>query len=366
MNSRIKELLKQKGITQKELAKAIGKSEISISKYVNGEKPSSKTELAIADFLGVSIKDLYEEEIEAHTLVSKYEGELHIGDKVLPCAVLDNNTRILTATSVFEAFDRPRKGKSNESYRVDQMPSFINANNLQPFVDEQLIEWTRLIEYQDLKGNRKQGYNARILRGLCKVYIDARKAKVLLKSQERFADIAEIILYALSDVGIVALVDEATGYDKVKNRAKDELQKFFKEALQEEAGKWVKTFNDSFFEMIYRMRGWNWTGASKKPSVVGIWINDIVYERIAPALLYELRKLNPKNEKGNRPYKHHQFLTEELGHPKLKEHISGVMAIGRLSNNNWAVFMRNLDKAYPKMYQQLDIDFDFDGKWSND
>ncbi|MGR4860034.1 P63C domain-containing protein [Bacteroides pyogenes] len=243
-------------------------------------------------------------------------------------------------------------------------PHLLTANNLQPFIDEQLTEWTRFIEYRDLKGNRRHGYNARILRGLCKVYIDARKARSLLKSQERFADIAEVILYALSDVGIVALVDEATGYDKVKNRAKDELQRFFKEALQEEAGKWVKTFSDSFFEMIYRMRGWNWTGASKKPSVVGIWINDIIYERIAPALLYELRKLNPKNEKGNRPYKHHQFLTEELGHPKLKEHISGVMAIGRLSNNNWAVFMRNLDKAYPKMYQQLD--FDFDDNFDND
>lgn len=360
MDSRIKELLKQRGITQKELAKAIGKSEISVSKYAKGEKPSPKTELEIAEFLGIPINELYEQQTGLSPFISKYEGELHLGDKILPCAVLDDNTRILTATSVFEAFDRPRKGKSSESYRADLMPSFINANNLQPFVDEQLTTWTKLIEYKDLKGNKRQGYNARILRGLCKVYIDARKAGALLKSQERFADIAEIILYALSDVGIVALVDEATGYDKVKNRAKDELQKFFKEALQEEAGKWVKTFNDSFFEMIYRMRGWNWTGASKKPSVIGIWINDIVYERIAPALLYELRKLNPKNEKGNRSYKHHQFLTEELGHPKLKEHISGVMAIGRLSNNNWTIFMRNLDKAYPKMYQQLDIDFNFD------
>ncbi|MGR4860035.1 helix-turn-helix transcriptional regulator [Bacteroides pyogenes] len=133
MRNRIKELLKLKGITQKELAKAVGKSEISISKYANGEKLSSKTELAIADFLGVSIKDLYDQETESHTLISKYEGELHIGDKVLPCAVLDNNIRVLTATSVFEAFDRPRKGKSNESYRADQMPSFINRKQPSTF-----------------------------------------------------------------------------------------------------------------------------------------------------------------------------------------------------------------------------------------
>ena len=357
--SNLKEILKAKGVSQKELAACIGKSEITISKYVNDGNIPPKMQIRICEFLNIPIDELRDNE-EKVIYNSKYEGELHIGDKVLPCAVLNNGTRILTASSVFEAFDRPRKGKSSESYRVDRMPSFINANNLQPFVDEELIGWTELIEYIDLKGFRRQGYNARILRSLCKVYIDARNAGALLKSQERFAVIAEAILYALSDVGIVALVDEATGYDKVKNRAKDELQKFFEQALREKAGKWVKTFDDKFFEMIYRMRGWTWTGASKHPSVVGIWVNDIVYERIAPALLDELRKLNPKNANGNRSFKHHQFLTEELGHPKLKEHLSGVMAISRISGNNWSTFMRNLDKAYPKMYQQLELDLDID------
>lgn len=355
--NRIKEILFEQGKTQKELAYYIGKSEITVSKYVNGDNIPAKVKEKISEYLEIPIDDIFVEQTIA--LVSKYEGALHIGDKELPCAVLSDGTRIITASSVFEAFDRPRKGKSNESYRADRMPSFINANNLQPFVDEELIGWTELVPYKDLHGNIRQGYNARILRSLCKVYIDARAAGALLKSQERFAAIAESILYALADVGIIALVDEATGYDKVKNRAKDELQKFFEKALSEQAGKWIKTFGDDFFEMIYKMRGWSWTGASRHPSVVGIWINDIVYERIAPMLLAELRRLNPKNDKGVRSHKHHQFLTEEVGHPKLREHISGVMAIYRVSNGRWDTFMRNLDKAYPKLYQQMDIDFDF-------
>ena len=354
--NKIKEILFEQRKTQKELASYIGKSEITVSKYVNGDNIPVKVKEKISEYLGIPIDKIFVE--QPTSLMSKYEGALHIGDKELPCAVLSDSTRIITASSVFEAFDRPRKGKSNESYRADQMPSFINANNLQPFVDEELIGWTKLVPYKDLHGNMRQGYNARILRSLCKVYIDARAAGALLKSQERFASIAESILYALADVGIVALVNEATGYDKVKSRAKDELQRFFEQALRENAGKWVKTFDDNFFEMIYKMRGWTWTGASKHPSIVGVWINDIVYERVAPALLEELRRLNPKNENGNRSYRHHQFLTEEIGHPKLKEHLSGVMAIGRLSNNNWSVFMRNLDKAFPKMYQQLDFEFD--------
>lgn len=356
MDNKIKEVLEVKALTQKELANLTGMSEMGISKAIKGSATRQTLE-KIAKALDVPVSELYPENhiVERKAL---YEGELHLGEKTLSCAVLSDGTRVISATTVFEAFDRPRKGKSNEGYRVDRMPSFINANNLQPYVDQQLMEWTRLIEYTDLHNVKRQGYNARIIRGLCKVYMDARRDNALLATQARFAAISEAILYTLSDVGIVALVDEATGYDKVKNRAKDELQRFFKDALRENAGQWVKTFDDRFFEMIYRMRGWNWTGVSRHPGVVGIWINDIVYERLAPALLNELRRLNPKNENGGRSHKHHQFLTEEVGHPRLKEHLEGVMAIGRLSGNDWNKFMRNLDVAYPKCYQQLELAFD--------
>lgn len=357
MKNRIREILSERGMSQKELAQGIGMSEIGLSRALDGS--ASKATIAkVSSFLNVPESDLVVEDTSIPKAL--YEGELHLGDKILSCAVLNNGLRILSATAVFEAFDRPRKGKSNEGYRADQMPSFINANNLQPFVDEQLMEWTRPIEYVDLHGVLRLGYNARILRGLCKVYMDARRENALLRTQLRFALIAESLLLALSDVGIVALINEATGYDRVIDRAKNELQRFLKESLREEAGKWVKTFGDDFFEMIYRMNGWNWTGASKRPGVVGKWINDIVYERVAPKLLHELRKRNPKNENGNRSHKHHQFLTEEVGHPKLREHLAGVMAISRISGNNWQKFMRNLDQAYPKLYAQPELDFDWD------
>lgn len=349
MESKIRNLIKERGLTQKQLAQKIGMSEVGLSKALNvGVSKSLLPKIS-------SALEVDEAELSGVDLYSMYEGELHIGDKSINCAVLNNGTRVLTATAVFSAFDRPRKGKSSESYRADQMPSFLNANNLQPFVDEQLEGWTKLMSYKGKNGQILSGYDARILRGICKVYIDANRAGALAKSQERFVAISETILYSLSDVGIIALVDEATGYDKVKTRAKDALQKFFEAALLENAGRWVKTFPDKFFETIYRMRGWNWNGMSTHPSVVGIWINDIVYSRIAPVLLEELRRLNPSVEGKGRKYKHHQFLTEEVGHPKLKEHIEGVLAIARLSDYNWNRFMRFLDKAYPKQYQQLDL-----------
>lgn len=356
MKHKIKDVLERKGMTQKELAEKIGMTEVGVSKMIANGTTTKATIKKVADVLGVSEADVMYIE---HVPSAKYEGELNIGDKSLHCAVLDNGVRILSATAVFDAFNRPRKGKSNEGYRADQMPAFINANNLQPFIDEQFIEWTELIDYIDTRGIRRQGYNARVLRGLCKVYIDAFNAGVLQKSQLRFVPISQSILYTLSDIGIIALVDEATGFDKAKERAKNQLQQFLNQFLREEAAKWVKTFNDQFFEDIYRMRKWNWSDTSKRPGVVGTWIKEIVYDRIGP-ITPELEKRNPKNEHGNRNHKHHQFLSNDVGLPKLKQHLEAVHALAVSSDYDWNRFIRNLDKVYPRTGQELFIDFPAD------
>lgn len=58
-NLRIKELCKQKGITQKELAERIGLSPVGLAKAVAGNSTVNTLE-KIADGLGVNISDLFE------------------------------------------------------------------------------------------------------------------------------------------------------------------------------------------------------------------------------------------------------------------------------------------------------------------
>lgn len=278
-------------------------------------------------------------------LKATHEGELPIGGKILNCGVLDDGTRVLTAKAIFDAFDRPRKGKSSEIYRADHMPSFINANNLQPFVDDQFREWTTLIEYLDLKGNVKYGYNARVLRGLCKIYIDARNAGTLLKSQERFAHISEALLYALSDVGISALVDEATGYQYA--REKDELQKILKAYISEELLPWQQRFPHEFYKQIFRLNGWNYSVRSlrKKPSVVGRWTNQYVYDMLPNGVLEELKNKTPIDSKGRRTHHFHRLLTEDTGHPHLDRQLASVITIMKLSRD-WNDFTNKFNQLY--------------------
>lgn len=292
-------------------------------------------------------------------LFAKYEGVLKLGEKELPCAVLSDNTRVLTASSVFNAFDRPRKGKSSEVYRADQMPSFINANNLQRFVSEELIQWTETIKYIGLNGKLREGYNAQILRELCKVYIDARKANALHHSQERFADIAESILYALSGVGIIALVDEATGYQY--EREHDELQKILKAYISEELLPWQKRFPDTYYKELFRLNGWDFTvnGIKKRPGIIGTWTNKLVYEQLPKGVLDELKSKTPKSKSGNKTARYHQLLTLDVGEPNLAAQITKVITLFKISDNMnqmWQQFKKLKDRESG----QLELPFDFD------
>lgn len=81
--------------------------------------------------------------------------------------------------------------------------------------------------------------------------------------------------------------------------------------------------------------------------VVARYTNDVVYSRLAPGILKELQERNPKDTKGNRKAKHHQWLTEEVGHPALAQHLYAVIGLMRLSNT-WNEFKGLLDRAYPK------------------
>ena len=278
------------------------------------------------------------------SLRSTHEGILKIGDKELPCAVLSDGTRVLTATAVFQAFDRPRKGKSSEGYRADQMPSFINANNLQPFIDESIMVWTRTIPYQTLSGVQKRGYDARILRGLCKVYMDAKRAGVLLQTQERLAITAEALLLALADVGITALIDEATGYQHTRER--DELQKLLKAYVSEALLPWQKRFPDIFYQHLFRLNRWDYTlaGIKKRPSVVGKWTNQLIYEQLPDGVLEELKRVTPRSEQGKATERYHQHLTNDIGNVHLTNQIQRVVAIMEVSDS-WDDFISKFNKS---------------------
>jgi len=285
---------------------------------------------------------------------STHDGVLKLGGIELNVSVLEDGTRVITHSAVFKALGREARGNA----RVINVPAFIDAKNLQSLIDGDLRSVIKKIEYHDKNNTVQYGYNATILPLVADLYLKAREKGVLKQNQEDTAKKAEMLTRSLAKVAINALIDEATGYQEY--RARDALMRLLDMYLKEEFATWAKTFPDEFYEQMFKLKGWDYNPNSvKRPGVVGKYTNDLIYERLAPEILTELEKKNPKTDKGYRKQKHHQWLTEEIGHPKLREHLYGVIGFMRACNKGeWDKFYDMIERAYPKKNGQIKILFE--------
>ncbi len=291
---------------------------------------------------------------------AQLEGEIPLGESAISCAIVGDETRVITQATFLRSLGRARSPKAGTGVltTVDELPFFLSAEAFKPFISNEIMESTKPIFYISKSGGKGVGYDARLLPDVAEVYLRFRDHH-LRESGEvptRYAGMiaaADAVMRALAKVGIVALVDEATGFQDV--RAKDALAKIFTEFLTEERRKWAETFPLEFYREIFRLRGWEWKPwTTKRPQVIALWTNDFVYDRLAPGLSEELRRLNPTVSRGQRSAKHTQWFNEERGHPKLKEHISGVSALLRASES-WSSFRAALQRAYPKFGTNLEL-----------
>lgn len=284
------------------------------------------------------------------------QGELALGNAVVPCAVLKDGTRLLSQGGFLKAIGRSRTPKAGSGATVAEVPAFLGAKNLTPFYDNELAASTTPIRYRDMGGRIAYGYKAEIIPRICEVFLKAREAGALSHSQAHIAQACEIITRGLARIGIVALIDEATGYQDI--RAKDALARILEKFIATEIRRWVKTFPDDFYKQMFRLRGWNYPpDKGMRPILVGKLTNDVVYSRLAPGVLEELKRITPRDDKGRLVHKYHQRLTEDIGHPKLREHLGGVVVAMKLSRD-WNDFIEKLDRVAPKLGHTYKIPFE--------
>lgn len=290
-----------------------------------------------------------------------HTGEIHIGDLVIPCAVLADGKRVLSERGVGRVLG---KGFGGKDWQVEEgagkLPFFLVAKNLRPFISSDLMALvSEPIVYADprAKGSPANGLEATILPKVCDVWLKARDAGVLKTSQMPIAMKADILLRSLAGVAMIALVDEATGYQEIRDRR--ELEAILDLYLRKEFAAWAKRFPDEFYMEIFRLRGWHWKGMQvNRPQIVGHYTNDIVWDRLAPGLRAELQSRNPKNSRGHRSAKHHMWLTEEIGHPALAQHVYALMGFMRVCpDKGWKQFYEMVQRAFPKKGDTLSLPF---------
>lgn len=291
---------------------------------------------------------------------ASHDGELRLGDNVIKAAVLPNGKRLLTQGTFLLAIGRSRTPKAGTGgvATVDGLPFFLQADQLKPFISDELRESTTPIFFRLKDGQKAVGYDANLLPMVCEVYLKLRdsfrlEGKQPPKNYEHIITACDMLVRGLARVGIVALVDEATGFQEVRDKLA--LQRILEAYIAKELAAWAKRFPDDFYKELFRLRGWQYNGMSvKRPAYVGKLTNDLVYERLAPGILYELQRKNPPNEKGHRSRRHHQWLTDDVGHPALAQHLHATITLMKASSD-WKSFYRMMERALQKKTGQLPL-----------
>lgn len=281
---------------------------------------------------------------------------LRIANIEIPAYVLEDGRRVLAQKGMISALGMIPGGSSHGQ---DRMVKFATQERLKPYTSNKLKPGTLTpIEFRTPEGRRVLGYEATLLADLCDAVLEARKQGALTEKQQHVAKQAEILVRAFARVGIIALVDEATGYQD--DRAKDALAKILEAFIAKELRPYVKTFPTDFYKEMFRLRKWKWPelpiDQRRKPILVGRLTDNVIYDRLAPGVKQRLKELIGRDETGRLKTKMFRHLTRDVGDPKLREHLASVVALMKASDD-WPHFIKMIDRALPR-YKRLPL---FDG-----
>jgi P63C domain len=298
------------------------------------------------------------------------EGKIDFAGRKFACAVLDTKLRLLTQETFLTTLGRAPKAKggqgSERMMRVGGLPPFLSAENLTPFISDELRQAAMPVVFRTTRGNKAYGYDARLLPMVCEVYLLARDAHlialrdaqkkrregqnvearaVLLPSQERLVETCDLLVRSMAKEHIVSLVDRATGY--ADQEIRDEITKVLEQYIAPHLMPWIPKFPDEFFRQVYRIYGWPYVAGNRKmPQYVGKFINKYIYGYLPPGVLEKLQELNPVKESGWRGTQNHRFLTD-TGNVHLDRQITSTTTVMALSADA-AEFDLNFHKIHTK------------------
>ena len=288
-------------------------------------------------------------------LKSTHPGIVKIRDLEILCYVLDDGTRVISG-----------RGMQNALGYAPKTSGQALARDLKKLDDRSISEAiARRVEFKRPgaggAAEKTFGYEAEALVEICDILLELRKSSKLTPQQERLASYAEILTRSFAKLGVIALIDEATGYQKQKN----EYQKILEVYIAKEIQPWIMTFDENYYMQLYRLLGWDWdafkTEKKKNHSqYIGKLTNRLIYEKLAPGVLEELRKINPKNERGGRKTKHFQRLTENVGYRELLKLLSAItILLEQFPDNHLTEAIQKIDARFPSYspFYQTSMDF---------
>ncbi len=279
---------------------------------------------------------------------SMFSGKLELGDVVLDCHVLNDLRRVLTQRKMISGLGMSHGSAGKQG--GDRLGKFLAGKAISPFVSNDLqVRIDSPMRFVTDDRQTAFGYEATVLVDICEAVLKARDADELQKQQEGIAKRCEILLRAFAKVGIIALIDEVTGYQEV--RAKQALQLKVQAFIAEDLQEWAKMFPDEFWYELARLEGIRYSARSR-PLRWGKYVMAFVYDAVDADIGQELRRLNPQ------PHflkNHHQWL-KSFGREKVNNQIQRVIAVMALCDD-----MDDFRKKFKKVFQKTSgLQFSFE------
>ncbi len=292
---------------------------------------------------------------EVQLPLATHQGRMALGGLELDCYVLEDGRRVFHKRGMARALGMRSEG-GNVFLRAMQ------RKGLGSELGRDLLEKIENpINFKPLTQDLGHGYEASVLVEICKAILRAEELGKLTASQIGIIGQAKVILHALAKIGVVALIDEATGYQT--ERSPTALRILVQQYIEAEKREWEKQFPDDYYNELNRLYGsqrLTVTGAGaviqNRPQHFAKFTRSYVYQPLEKgAVLEELDRVNPKIDKrGTRRARFHQHLTEGYGIEKLKRQVQEVMTLMAVSDSI-SQFKRLFVKRFPGAGSQLDL-----------
>lgn len=299
---------------QSNLARLIGKSQSTVQYWATTGRIPLKWHPRLLEIAAEQGMDLAPGEMvptpprpSEQTPVAFWPGVLPIGDSGLPVYVLDDGRRVLSRTGATTSLTGTAGGDLESYIRVAALRPYLPTD-----IEDQMIEFV----LEGVNHKTVRGITAETFLEICRAYVTAAQDGALQTDRQRaIAAQAAMFLAAVAKVGLIALIDEATGYQYA--RAEDALQIKLRVFLEDEMRKWEKTFPDQLWSEFGRLTGWRGS-VNQRPKYWGKLVMELVYDYLDKDVADWLRENAPAPRHGKN---YHQWLSGQYGLKRLTEHL---------------------------------------------
>jgi len=338
--------------SQARLAELIGSSQTTVAYWVKvGTIPARwhKKIREAAESQGFTVEPAEFVNLEAPkppvgSPIAVCSADLIVGDDptaAIACYVLSDGRRVISRTSALRAI------ASSESATVGgDLVRYVKP--AEAFLKVDLADEMIKFDLDNVSNKEVYGITAECFLDICRAFVKARDAGVLeTERQQEIAIKAGAFLSACANVGLIALIDEATGYQYT--RADDALRVKLRAYLEEQMRPWEKTFPDELWIEFGRLTNWK-GGVQQRPKYWGKLVNELVYEYLDKDVFEWLKENAPPPRHGQN---YHQWLTSNYGLRKLIEHIWMLVGMAAACQTMEALRYRMAERFGKQPFQMM-------------